>query len=195
MTDFLNQIKTASILLLIFSILTGIIYPGFITFIAEHLFPFSANGSLIKENNSIVGSLWIGQAFSNNKYFWGRPSATQPFPYNSLDSTGSNLGPSNPLLLDQIKKRVELYKTKERKNAIPIDLVTSSGSGLDPEISPYAAFYQVTRIAQTRHLSEQIIRELIEKHVKKRTFDILGEPRVNVLTLNLALDHLRQENK
>lgn len=193
--ELLNHIKIAIILLILMSVLTGFLYPIIITGITQLIFPWQTNGSFIKQNGKIVGSLLIGQPFSDPKYFWGRPSATTPFPYNAASSSGSNLGPSNPILLATVKQRVNSLKQSILSNTspIPVDLVTASGSGLDPEICPSAAFYQVPRIAKARGLSKQVIQLLIKRSIKKRTLRILGEPRVNVLEINLALDRLSAE--
>jgi K+-transporting ATPase ATPase C chain len=190
--EIFQQIKIALPLLILFSILTGLLYPAFITGIAQACFPWQANGSLIKKDGKRVGSLWIGQAFKDPKYFWGRPSATTPFPYNAANSSGSNRGPSNLIYLATIENRVIQIKKTNAGNTslIPVDLVTASGSGLDPDISPLAAFYQVRRIASSRGVATTEIIQLIKNHIKKRTGRILGEPRVNVLELNLALDNL-----
>ncbi len=189
-----KQIKIALKLLVVFTFLTGFVYPLVVTGLAQLLFPWQANGSILKVNDKAIGSRFIGQAFTDPKYFWGRPSATTPFPYNAASSSGSNLGPSNPDFLSAVQGRV-----KDLQNAnpqapdakrIPVDLVTASGSGLDPEISPRAAYYQVPRVAKARAQSEEQIRALVASFIQARTFGILGEPRVNILELNLALDHL-----
>lgn len=187
-----GQLRIALILLLSFTVITGIIYPSIVTGIAQLLFPWEANGSLIKQNNIIIGSKLIGQSFTDPKYFWGRPSATTPYPYNALLSTGSNLGPSNPVLLTLIKQRIEILHKADPQNLqlIPVDLVTASASGLDPEISPLAAYYQVHRVALARGVSENLIKKLVDQNIQYRTLGILGEPRVNVLYLNKALDSL-----
>src|SRR3990167_102076 len=190
MIDILKQLKIGLMLLLLFSILTGIIYPAVITGIAAIFFHGPANGSIIWKKDNAVGSLLIGQSFSNPRYFWGRPSATTPFPYNAANSTGSNLGPTNPLLLTLVKSRVENLKNNMGYGFIPVDLVTASASGLDPDISPEAAYFQAPRIAKSRHISSDQITKLILKQTEKRTFRILGEPRINVLQLNHALDRL-----
>lgn len=184
------QLKTALILLLLLTLLTGLIYPLTVTVIAQLLFPNQANGSLIEQNNKKIGSLFIGQSFTEPGYFWGRPSATTPFAYNGASSAGSNKGPSNPDFLNAVKAHAAHLQSFAfpAGMSIPVDLVTASGSGLDPEISPLAAFYQVPRIAKVRHISESELNALIESHIQNRTFGILGEPRVNVLLLNLALD-------
>jgi len=171
---------------------TGILYPLFITAVAQVVFPEKANGSLISIKGESVGSALIGQFFDDPKYFWGRRSATPEFPYNSAASSGSNLGPANPALLEALKGRVEALQKAASGNPlpIPIDLVTSSGSGLDPHISPPAAVYQISRVARARGLSEEGVRELVDQFTEPRQWGFLGEPRVNVLKLNLSLDRL-----
>lgn len=190
--EFFKQLKSALMLLLLFTIITGLIYPAIVTGIAQLLFPWQANGSLIKQSNVIIGSQLIGQSFTDPKYFWGRPSATTPYPYNALLSSGSNLGPSNPVLFTLIKQRIAILHKADPQNMqlIPVDLVTASGSGLDADISPLAAYYQVHRVAMARRLPESDVKKLIENNIQYRTFGILGEPRVNVLYLNKALDTL-----
>lgn len=179
-------------LLLALTILTGVLYPLAVTCLAQLFFPWKANGSLIRVADQYQGSRLIGQAFQSPQYFGGRPSSTTPFPYNASASSGSNAGPSNPEYLALIESRVKALQkaNPEAKEAIPVDLVTASGSGLDPEISPRAAYYQIPRIAKARHIPVDRIRSLVDSLTKPRTFGILGEPRVNVLELNLALDHL-----
>ncbi|VEB38944.1 potassium-transporting ATPase subunit KdpC [Legionella cherrii] len=195
--EALKRIKTALIFLLLFSILTGLIYPALVTALAQLFFPYQANGSLLWNNGHPIGSALIGQYFDAPHYFWGHPSATTPFPYNATNSSGSNMGPSNPEFLDTVKKRIAalrqytLTDQNETRQLVPVDLVTASASGLDPEISPLAALYQIPRIAKARHISEQEIQKLVNQLIKKRTLHLLGEPRINVLELNLALDHLR----
>jgi K+-transporting ATPase ATPase C chain len=188
-----KQIRIAIKLLIVFTVLTGFIYPLVVTGLAQLFFPWQANGSILKVGDKAIGSRLIGQAFTDPKYFWGRPSATTPFPYNASSSSGSNLGPSNPDFLSAVQKRVnDLKKANPQApdaNSVPVDLVTASGSGLDPEISPRAAYYQVPRVAKARGQSEDQIRDLVDHLIKPRTFGILGEPRVNVLELNLALDN------
>jgi K+-transporting ATPase ATPase C chain len=188
----IKQLKTALILLLLLTLLTGFIYPMLVTAIAQILFPWRANGSLIEQNGKVVGSLLLGQTFTESKYFWGRPSATTPYPYNAASSSGSNFEPLNTDFIVQLKQRVALLQRVDSKNkqAIPVDLVTASGSGLDPDISPAAAFYQADRIAKVRHLPEELINNLIQKSIVPKTLGSLGEPRVNVLDLNLILDQL-----
>jgi K+-transporting ATPase ATPase C chain len=172
--------------------MTGVIYPLVVTGIAQALFPYRANGSLIVQNGKAVGSELIGQSFSNPKYFWSRLSATSPVPYNAANSGGSNLGPLNPALVENVKKQIAALRSADPTStrAVPVDLVTSSGSGLDPDISPAAAQYQVARVAKARSLSEDTVSRLVAEHTRLRQLGILGEPRVNVLEVNLALDDL-----
>lgn len=188
----LHQLKTACTLLIVLTLLTGLVYPLVITGIAQLFFPHKANGSLLIRDGKPVGSALIGQYFNRDNYFWGRPSATTPYPYNAANSTGSNYGPINPNLLTTVKDRVEkiIQSHPDNKIAVPVDLVTSSGSGLDPDISPLAAWYQVKRIANARHISDEQLQRLIIQYTKDNYFWSLGEPRVNVLALNLALDQL-----
>ena len=187
------QIRPALMALLIFTVLTGLLYPLVVTGIAQLVFHHQANGSLIIQNGQTVGSTLIGQQFTDPKYFWGRLSATGPYPYNAAASSGSNLGPTNPALLDEVKARVAALKAADPTNAqpIPVDLVTSSGSGLDPDISVAAALYQLPRVARLRGLSESALRTLVDQYTHGRQLGFLGEPRVNVLQLNLALDALK----
>jgi K+-transporting ATPase ATPase C chain len=194
--SMLAQFKPAIILLAVFTILTGLIYPVAITGIAQLIFPYQANGSLIDQNGQVVGSVLIGQYFDDPKYFWGRPSATAPFPYNAAVSQGANLGPTNPILVKAVQKRIEELRAADPQNTdpIPVDLVTASGSGLDPDISLAAALYQIPRIARERGLSQAQLRLLVEQHTEGRQFGFLGEPRVNVLELNLALDKMRSDS-
>ncbi len=188
-----TQIRPAIVLFALLAIITGLVYPFFITGVAQVVFPQQANGSLIYRNGQPVGSALIGQPFDDPKYFWGRPSATSPFPYNAAASSGSNYGPLSSALSDEVKSRIDALKASDPTNdqPIPVDLVTSSGSGLDPHISPAAALYQVPRVARARGLSEDQVRSLVAQFTEGRQFGILGEPRVNVLKLNLALDGMK----
>jgi K+-transporting ATPase ATPase C chain len=179
--------------LLLFAILTGIIYPLVVTGIAQAIFPSQANGSIIVKDGKAVGSALIGQQFDDPNYFWGRLSATGPYPYNGAASSGSNLGPNNPNLLAGVEGRVKALKESDPGNTakVPVDLVTASGSGLDPHISPAAAEYQVKRVAKVRGHAETGIRTLVAKHTKGRWLGVIGEPVVNVLELNRELDGQR----
>lgn len=184
---------SAVLLVLAMTLLTGILYPLAVTGAATVLFPRQASGSLVLKEGRAVGSALIGQPFSDPKYFWGRPSATTPLPCNGMLSGGSNLGPTNPDLVAQVKARIETFRAADPGNTapVPVDLVTASASGLDPHVSPAAALYQVHRVAKARGLSDEVVRKLVESHVEGRTFGVLGEPRVNVLLLNLDLDVLK----
>lgn len=186
-------LRPAILLLLLMSLLTGVIYPLAVTGIAAILFPKQAAGSLIVKDGKPIGSTLIGQSFSDPKYFWGRPSATSPQPYNAAASSGSNLGPLNPALIDAVKLRIEALKAVDPQNAapIPVDLVTASASGLDPDISLAAAKYQSSRVARARGLTAATVDALIAAHARRRVLGFLGEPRVNVLELNLALEAAR----
>lgn len=186
-----DLIRPALSLFVMLTVVTGVVYPFAVTGIAR-VFPGQADGSLILRDGKAVGSRLIGQNFSDPKYFWGRPSATSPQPYNAAASGGSNLGPLNPALADAVKVRVAALRAADPGNTLPIpqDLVTASGSGLDPEISPAAALYQVGRIARVRHLDVAAVRAMVENHIQGRQLGVLGEPRVNVLALNLDLDRL-----
>jgi potassium-transporting ATPase KdpC subunit len=189
----LRQLRIGIIFLVLFTVLTGIIYPLVVTGIAQTAFPHQANGSLIVKDGNSTGSELIGQPFSDPKYFWGRLSATASFPYNASASSGSNYGPLNPALTEAIQARIDALKAVDPANTqpIPVDLVTSSASGLDPDISISAALYQVPRVARYRGLTEQQVYSLVDRFTEGRQFGILGEPRVNVLKLNLALDELK----
>jgi K+-transporting ATPase KdpC subunit len=189
----MKQLKPAVISLLALTVITGLIYPLAITGLAQVIFPHQANGSLIEKNGQPFGSALIGQPFNDPKYFWGRLSATSPYPYNAAASVGSNLGPSNPALVANVQARIDALKAADPTNTqpVPVDLVTASGSGLDPDISIAAALYQVPRVARERGLSEDQVRTLVNQYSQGRQFFFLGEPRVNVLQLNLALDGLK----
>jgi K+-transporting ATPase ATPase C chain len=196
LTELTKQLKTALFILLFFSVLTGLIYPALVTLFAQMFFPYQANGSLIHFNGKPIGSALIGQYNEDPHYFWGRPSATTPFPYNAANSSGSNLGPSNPALLAQVKKRIAtLNQAHSKQGLIPVDLVTASASGLDPELSPLAALYQIQRIAKARRISEQELEILVHKLIQNPSLFLLGERRINVLELNLALDNLRTSHE
>jgi K+-transporting ATPase ATPase C chain len=188
----IKDLKPALLLFGLLTLLTGAAYPLLVTGISQVLFPGRANGSLIEGDGMILGSELIGQPFSDPRYFWGRPSATAPVPYNAGASSGSNLGPTNPALEVAVKARIAALKSADPGNAapIPVDLVTASASGLDPHISPAAADYQVSRVARARGLDPSAVRALMAQHTKGRQLWVLGEPRVNVLRLNLALDGL-----
>ena len=181
-------------MLLMLTLVTGVAYPLLVTGLAQFFFSKQANGSLLYQDSKLVGSELIGQSFDDPKYFWSRLSATGPFPYNAAASSGSNLGPMNPALLNAVQARVQALQQADSSNnqLIPVDLVTASASGLDPHLSPEAAFYQVSRVARARNLEEAAVRRLVEKHIEGRQLGFLGEPRVNVLKLNLALNTLWQ---
>lgn len=186
----LREIRPAIVVFLLLTVVTGVVYPAVVTLIGQGLFPRQANGSVVERSGAAVGSELIGQKFDNERYFWGRPSATTP-EYNGASSSGSNLGPTNPDQIKAVRERVEaLRKAHPEKGEAPVpaDLVTASGSGLDPHISPAAAEYQVTRVAKARGLSAEAVRKLVAEYAEGRTFGLIGEPRVNVLKLNLALD-------
>jgi K+-transporting ATPase ATPase C chain len=183
-------------LIVIFAVLTavtGLAYPAVMTAVGQAAFHDQANGSMIEQNGKVVGSKLIGQQFDAPQYFWGRLSATSPMPYNPQGSGGSNLGPTNPALLDEVKGRIDALKAAgtDMSRPVPVDLVTSSGSGLDPEISPAAAAYQIERVAKARKLAANDVQALVDRYTTGRQFGILGEPRVNVLQLNLALDEMK----
>lgn len=195
MTLIRDQLRPALLGLIVMTVLTGLIYPMAVTGMAQFLFPRQANGTLVTAGGKPVGSELIGQPFDDARYFWGRPSATGPYPYNAGSSSGSNLGPTNPALVDAVKARVKALRDADPQNQgpVPVDLVTASASGLDPDISPAAAEYQVHRVAKARNLAEAKVSSLVASHTEARELGVLGEPRVNVLALNLALDALSQE--
>jgi K+-transporting ATPase ATPase C chain len=194
-----HQLRPALILFALLAVLTGILYPLAVTGIAQVVFPTDANGSIIDNNGVLVGSALIGQDFSDPRYFWGRPSATSGSPYNAFDpaaltgSSGSNLEPLSQTLVDIVRQRVDALHAADPGNTlpIPVDLVTASASGLDPHISVAAAYYQVPRVARLRGMSQADVTALVDKYTEGRTFGLLGEPRVNVLLLNLALDEIK----
>jgi len=197
----LREIRPAIVVLVALTLITGLVYPLVMTGIAQVAFPYQANGSMIERDGKVVGSALIGQDFESDKYFHGRlsattapdpkdPTKTVPAPYNAANSGGSNLGPSNKALVDRVKGDLEKLQKENPGTPVPADLVTTSASGLDPDISPEAALFQVPRIAKARSLPEQRVRQLVNDNVEGRFLDLLGEPRVNVLKLNLALDHL-----
>ena len=197
-----KEIRPAIVLVIALTLITGLIYPLAMTGIAGVIFPYQAQGSLIEKDGKVIGSALIGQLFTDDKYFHGRPSATNTpdpkdstktidAPYNAANSVGSNLGPTNKTLIERVKGEVENLKKENASAQVPIDLVTTSGSGLDPDISPEAAHFQVPRVAKARNLPEGRVRALVEGQIEGRTLGLLGEPRVNVLKLNLALDALK----
>jgi potassium-transporting ATPase KdpC subunit len=197
----LREIRPAIVVLVALTLITGLVYPLAMTAIAQILFPNRAQGSLVERDGKVIGSALIGQDFTSDKYFHGRPSATTApdakdptktvaAPYNAANSGGSNLGPSNKALIDRVKEDLDKLKKENPSASVPADLVTTSASGLDPHISPDAAYFQVRRVAKARNLAENQVRQLVSDHVEERFLGILGEPRVNVLLLNLALDRL-----
>jgi K+-transporting ATPase ATPase C chain len=190
---FTASLRSALTLFVLLTVLTGLVYPLIVTGVAQLLFPARAGGSILVRDGHAVGSVLIGQSFSDPEHFWGRPSATTPQPYNGTASTGSNLGPLNPALLDAVKERLKALRAADPVNEapIPVDLVTASGSGLDPQISLAAAYYQAARVARARGLPEARVRALIAAHTEGRLLGVLGELRVNVLELNVALDALK----
>lgn len=191
---FREQLRPAIFIFIILTIITGILYPLFVTGIAQTFFHAKANGSLIYHNGKIIGSALIGQSFDDPKYLWGRISATSPVAYNASSSSGSNIGPSNPALLEAVKARIEKLRATDPKNKmlIPVDLVTSSASGLDPHISLAGAYYQIPRIARERGFSTDIVKSLVDRNTSGRLFGLIGEPVVNVLEVNLDLDSYKK---
>jgi len=183
-------LRASLLMLLVMTVITGVLYPLAVTGLARALFPRQADGSLIVHDGHVIGSRLIGQPFDDPRYFWGRPSATSPQPYNGASSSGSNLGPTNPALADAVRQRIAALRAADPGNTqpVPVDLVTASASGLDPEISPAAAQYQLARVARARHLDVARVRQLVAAHTQGRWLGLFGEPRVNVLALNLALD-------
>ncbi len=185
-------IRPALCLFLLLTFITGVLYPLLVTVVAQTVFPHQANGSLIRDGERIVGSELLGQPFSDARFFWGRPSATGPMPYNAVASVGSNLAPTNPALLTAVTERIATLRAADPAltGAVPADLVTASGSGLDPHLSPAAALLQVPRVAKSRAMNEERVRVLVLAHVEGRQAGVLGEPRINVLALNRALEKL-----
>ncbi len=197
----LNELRPALVLMLVLTVITGLAYPLAMTGVAQALFPRQADGSLVEREGKVVGSVLIGQSFTEDRYFRGRPSATTApdpkdatktidAPYNATNSMGSNLGPTNKALIERVKTDVEKLRQENSSAALPMDLVTTTASGLDPHITPEAALFQVPRVAKARNMPEERVRQLVAQHTESRSFGILGEPRVNVLQLNLSLDRI-----
>jgi K+-transporting ATPase ATPase C chain len=188
-----SELRPTLVIFFLLTVLTGLAYPGVVTLIGRLAFPAQASGSIIERDGRAVGSALFGQSFSRPGYFWSRPSATSPQPYNGAASSGSNMGPTNPALASAVSDRIAALRAADPGNTrpVPVDLVTASGSGLDPHISPAAAEYQVTRVARARGMDEAKVRAAVQAATEGRTFGILGEPRVNVLRLNLALDSMK----
>src|SRR6266853_2789562 len=195
----LREIRPAIVFIVALTLITGVVYPFAITGIAQVIFPYKAQGSLVERDGKVVGSVLLGQELTSEGYFHGRPSATTapdpadstktvPAPYNAANSGGSNLGPTNKALIERVQGDVEILKQENPSAQVPADLVTTSGSGLDPHISPAAALFQVPRVAKARNMAEDRVRQLVDEHIEGRILGLLGEPRVNVLALNLALD-------